>query len=83
MEKFLQLLADDVIFVPDGGGERSTATRILRGQEAVAKFIFGVQSIAPSALVYEQMSLNGQRSILARTDDGRPLFCVVYLRRKK
>ncbi|MCB0192629.1 MAG: sigma-70 family RNA polymerase sigma factor [Anaerolineae bacterium] len=74
VETFLQLLAEDVVFVPDGGGERGAATRILRGQEAVATFIFGVQRVAPSALVYKRIVLNGQQSILARTSDGYPFF---------
>lgn len=76
VDAFLQLLADDVIFVPDGGGERGAATHVLRGREAVAAFIFGVQRIAPSRLEYELIILNGQQAVLARTADGRPYFAL-------
>ncbi|MCB0166042.1 MAG: RNA polymerase sigma factor SigJ [Anaerolineae bacterium] len=76
VEAFLQLLADDIIFVPDGGGERGAATQVLRGREAVAAFIFGVQRVAPSRLAYELMVLNGQQAVLARTADGRPYFAL-------
>jgi len=78
VEAFLQLLAEDVTFVPDGGGERGAAIRMLRGREAVASFIFGVQKIAPTDLRYDVAMLNGQPAILVRMTDGKPFF-VVFL----
>jgi len=76
MEAFLQLLAEDVTFIPDGGGERGAAIRIMQGREAVAAFISGSRKLAPTALNFEVVTLNGQRAILARTTDGRPFFTV-------
>lgn len=75
-ESFLQLLAEDVTLVPDGGGERGAATRVLRGQEAVAAFILGTYRLAPKNLQYGLTMLNGQQAILARTAEGRPYFAV-------
>ena len=76
IDAFLRLLADDVTLVPDGGGERGAAIRVLRGRDAVVKFIVGVQNIAPPDLGYEFITLNGQRALLARTVDGRPYFAL-------
>jgi len=76
IDNFLQLLAEDVTFVPDGGGERGAAIRALKGREAVAAFIFGTEKFAPRDLQYERTVLNGQQAILARTVDGRPYFAV-------
>lgn len=75
-EAFMQLLADDVTLVPDGGGERGAAIQVLRGREAVAKFIFGTYRLVPERLGYELAVLNGQQAILARRADGRPYFAV-------
>jgi RNA polymerase sigma-70 factor (ECF subfamily) len=76
IDTFLQLLAEDVTLVPDGGGERGAAIRVLRGRDAVAAFIMGTQRIAPNDLQYELTTLNGQRAILTRMADGRPYFAV-------
>ena len=76
IDNFLQLLAEDVTFVPDGGGERGAAIRVLKGREAVAAFIFGTEKFAPRDLQYELTVLNGQQAILARGADGRPYFAV-------
>jgi RNA polymerase sigma-70 factor (ECF subfamily) len=76
VESFLQLLAADVTLVPDGGGERGAAIRVLRGREAVAAFIQGTYRLAPPDLQYGLTLLNGQQAILARTAQGRPYFAV-------
>jgi RNA polymerase sigma-70 factor (ECF subfamily) len=77
IENFLQLLAEDVTFVPDGGGERGAAIRILQGRDAVAAFILGTYRLTqPQSLQYDLTILNGQQAILARRADGRPYFAV-------
>lgn len=76
VESFVQLLAEDVTLVPDGGGERGAAIRVLRGREAVAAFILGTYRLAPKDLQYGLTTLNGQQAILARTAEGRPYFAV-------
>lgn len=77
IETFLQLLAQDVSLIPDGGGERGAAIRVLRGQEAVSKFILGTYRLVESKdIAYRVTSLNGQRAILAQTPDGRPFFAL-------
>ena len=76
IDAFLQLLAEDVTFVPDGGGERGAAVRVLHGPEAVARFILGVQRTAPANLRYELAWLNGEQALLARTVKDRPFFAL-------
>ena len=72
----LQLLADDVTFVPDGGGERGAAIRVLHGREAVAAFMLGAKRLVPSGLRYAPTTLNRQRAILARNATGQAYFAV-------
>lgn len=76
IEAFLQLLAEDVTFVPDGGGQRGAAIRVLQGRDAVASFILGIQRIAPKDLQFELTILNGQQALLARTSEGKPFFAL-------
>ena len=76
LEDFLQMLAEDVILVPDGGGTRGAAVRVLHGREKVASFIHGARRVADQALHFEIVSLNGQDAILSRTATGHPFFAV-------
>lgn len=75
IEQFLQLLAEDVVLVPDGGGERGAAIQIMKGREAVSAFILGTRRLASADLVYELMWLNGQLAIVARVGE-RPYFAL-------
>jgi RNA polymerase sigma-70 factor (ECF subfamily) len=76
MDRFLQTLAEDVTLVPDGGGTRGAAIRVLKGREAVSAFILGTRRFSPAGLKFELAHLNGQKSILARTPDGQPYFVI-------
>ena len=78
LDSFLNLLAEDVTLVPDGGGERGAAVRVLRGRDAVAAFALGSYHKSPPGVQYTTLLLNGQPAIIARTADGQPfytLFC--------
>ncbi|MEM7134361.1 MAG: RNA polymerase sigma factor SigJ [Chloroflexota bacterium] len=75
IEAFLTLLAEDVVLVPDGGGERGAAINILRGRDAVAQFILGTHRMATQkSTTYSHTTLNGEHALLARSADGRPYF---------
>lgn len=76
IDEFVQLLAEDVALVPDGGGQRGAAIRVLHGRDAVAAFVLGVRRVAPDFLQYELTTLNGQRALLARTAEGKPFFAL-------
>lgn len=74
IEAFLNLLAEDVKLIPDGGGQRGAAIRMISGRDAVISFIQGVRRLYGAKAVYELATLNGQRAILAKAEDGRPFF---------
>jgi RNA polymerase sigma-70 factor (ECF subfamily) len=76
IERFLSALAEDVTLIPDGGGTRGAAIRVLKGREAVSAFIVGTRQFRPVGLKFELVSLNGQKSILARAPDGSPYFVI-------
>lgn len=78
LEPFLQMLADDVALVPDGGGQRGAAIHVVRGREGVAAFILGTRRLAPPGLRFEIMPLNGQPAIVGLTAIDRPFF-VLFL----
>jgi RNA polymerase sigma-70 factor (ECF subfamily) len=78
IEQFLNMLAEDVNLIPDGGGQRGAAIRVVKGREAVAAFIHGTRRRFAADAVYERVTLNGQRAILARVKAGPPLF-VLFL----
>jgi RNA polymerase sigma-70 factor (ECF subfamily) len=76
IDAFLEMLAADVKLVPDGGGQRGAAIRVVNGREAVAAFIQGTRRLFATNATYEIVTLNGQRAILARTEERRPFFAV-------
>ncbi len=76
IEEFLNMLAEDVKLIPDGGGQRGAAIRVVDGREAVAAFIQGTRRLFATNAIYELVTLNGQRAILAKTEDGRPFFAL-------
>lgn len=76
IDAFLEMLAEDVLLVPDGGGQRGAAIHVLKGKEHVSAFILGTQKIAPPNLRYQFAQLNGQQAILATTEEKRPFFAL-------
>ena len=77
-DQFVALLAEDVVLVPDGGGERGAATRTLHGYEAVTAFMIGSSRVTPFELDFSLINLNQQPALLAKTDAGIPYF-VIFL----
>ena len=76
IESFLQLLAEDVTLVPDGGGQRGAAIRVMQGREAVVQFIIGTRRLSPEGLTFETRELNGERAIVAYTPEQKPFFAL-------
>lgn len=72
---FLAMLTEDVTLIPDGGGERGAAIRVLRGPESVAHFLLGVRKLSPAGLKAEIASLNGRPSLLL-TANGKPFVVI-------
>ena len=72
---FLAMLTEDVTLVPDGGGERGAAIRVLRGPEAVAQFMLGVRKLSPGALQAQVVWLNGHPAMLL-TATSKPFVVI-------
>jgi RNA polymerase sigma-70 factor, ECF subfamily len=71
-----QLLAADVTLCTDGGGRvRGAATRILRGQEAVARFMIASQRFIQAPFTEEITEVNGEPALLLRIE-GHPFVVV-------
>lgn len=78
---FLQMLADDVMLVPDGGGQQGAAIHVIKGQGNVSAFILGTQRLTPAETRYKVVRLNGQWAIVALTPEKRPYFALfLYMR---
>lgn len=76
IDSFLQLLAEDITLIPDGGGERGAAVHILKGRDHVISFIKGVQGIQPKGLRYQILTLNGRPSLVSLKRDGTPYYAL-------
>ncbi|WP_420627330.1 RNA polymerase sigma factor SigJ [Candidatus Leptofilum sp.] len=72
---FLAMLTEDVTLMPDGGGERGAAIRVLRGQQSVSQFMMGVRKLSPPNLEAKIVSLNGRPTILL-TASGKPFVVI-------
>jgi RNA polymerase sigma-70 factor (ECF subfamily) len=70
LDGLTQLLASDVTLRTDGGGKvRGAATRILHGQEAVARFMIASQRFIQARFTTEITEVNGEPALLLRVED--------------
>ena len=74
----LDLLTEDATLVPDGGGVRGAAIRILYGREAVAQFILGIQRQMPENTYYTLAQINGKQAVVIRREDKRPYAVISF-----
>ena len=63
----MKLLAPDVTFWSDGGGQVTAALKPLRGAMKVARFLLAIQRKSLSAIGADLANINGQPSIVLRT----------------
>lgn len=74
-----EVLADDAVLYPDGGGRVVSALRPIHGSSRIARFIFGVLEKFPlsgSATFSEQM-INGAPGFYVE-DEGRPIQTIAF-----
>lgn len=71
MQGLLDMLAQEVTLVSDGGGKAQAALNVLQGPSVVARFMFGVTNkIARGATVSSEiMEINGQPGAVIYVDD--------------
>ncbi len=75
MAELMAVLAPDVTWTSDGGGLPGVARRPIRGAEAVARFVFGLNRLAPPGAAARPVSLNGGPGVLVEMD-GAPYAAV-------
>lgn len=70
MQGLISMLAPEVTLATDGGGKVQAARNIIKGQDMVARFIFGVLSKVPpgSTLTTELDEVNGQIGLVNYLD---------------
>ena len=61
------MLADDVRFIGDGGGEYPTALNVIKGRAAVLRLLFGLAAKRAVVRIAVRM-LNGEPAVIAETD---------------
>lgn len=69
-----QTLAQDVMFVTDGGGRVNAAPRPVYGAEKVAKVVYGFYRLADLSQMHIQPAeINGLSGVVIRALDGTPI----------
>lgn len=77
VDGLVAMLADDVVLMPDGGGTRGAAIRILRGSDPVSKFVMGITYLYTDDMTLKLEQVNGQWAIVIRLSDGKPFNVVL------
>jgi RNA polymerase sigma-70 factor (ECF subfamily) len=70
LEGLTNLLAEDVVMTPDGGGKASTATHPLHGQNIVARFWLGLLRRLTDAFTVEILEVNGRPALMIRAPES-------------
>lgn len=71
VERFVALLAPDVVLVTDGGGKRRAALRPIHGPDKVVRWIAGVmvQPDVATGMRYDLLELNGEIAMVMYAGD--------------
>lgn len=74
VEPLKRVLSEDCEFVSDGGGKAMAALNVIRGRDAVARFILGVarKNLDLATLVVEPATVNGGPGLILREAAGPP-----------
>lgn len=78
LDGLVTMLADDVTLMPDGGGVRGAAIRILQGSDSVAKFVIGITKKTPlHEMTFGLEQVNEQWAIVIRYASGEPFNVIL------
>lgn len=67
-ERIAALLAQDAVFVSDGGGKAWAALRPIVGSDRIARMEVGVLTKLPQSFALERVDVNGQAGMIGRAD---------------
>ena len=68
-DRIAELLAQDAVFVSDGGGKTWAALRPVMGADRIARMEVGVLAKLPQNFALELLEVNGQAGMIGRVDD--------------
>jgi RNA polymerase sigma-70 factor (ECF subfamily) len=72
-------LAEDTVFISDGGGKVNAAPRPIHGAERVAKALYGFYRLADmSRMVVRPASINGLSGVVMNELDGTPIQTMAW-----
>ena len=84
MEGLTSMLAEDVTLWADGGGRvKGAATRPIQGRTAVARFSLGTSRFIPEGARVAVEMVNGQPSMVVRTDERVFLVLAIEVARQQ
>jgi RNA polymerase sigma-70 factor (ECF subfamily) len=79
MDGFIELLAPDVVFYGDGGGQGEAVRAPIRGREQVGRFLRGLaRRVRKMGLAGRPVWVNGQPGLLSIDADGRLIGVVAF-----
>lgn len=76
LEGLVAVLAEDVTLWSDGGGKVQAATHPIHGQDAVARFLIGIQRFAQGNEQADLVEINGETAIVVRRADGTLIMVI-------
>ncbi|WP_028612871.1 RNA polymerase sigma-70 factor [Paenibacillus harenae] len=86
MNQILSMLDQDVVLVSDGGGKVTAAVEPIVTQELVARFLLGPvrqASMVEGAAVIEIGQMNGQPSLILRSNEGIHTVAMLHIKENK
>ena len=77
VDGLVNLLAEDVVTIGDGGGKVAASPRPVRGREQVMRLFTGLTRLTPPGTTYEIAEVNGQPALIVRVD-GKPFSVMTF-----
>jgi RNA polymerase sigma-70 factor (ECF subfamily) len=68
VDGLVNLLAEDVVWIGDGGGKIAAAPRPIHGRTMVMRIIAGLVRLAPKNAAFEITEVNGDYALITRVD---------------
>ena len=77
VDGLVNLLAEDVVSIGDGGGKVAASPRPIHGRKQAMRLFNGLMRLAPSGTTYEIAEVNGQPALVIRVD-GKPYSVLTF-----
>lgn len=77
VDGLVNLLAEDVVSMADGGGKVAASPRPIHGKAQVARLFAGLMRLEPPGTTYEIVEVNGQPALIVRVN-GKPFSVMSF-----